>query len=121
MTTKTKTKTSFEAPEGFDKMTEAQATKLMGIWVGANPTARVYAIDGMFPNGLPMYLRKPTGKRADIHRMVADAGDVGMAMGAYLDKARRLGGGYRDLLAMWQGGFTPSSTSWGKPTIKLIA
>jgi hypothetical protein len=121
MTTKTKTKTNFEAPTDFDKMTEAQAIKLVGIWVGANPTARVYAIDGMFPNGLPMYLRKPTGKRADIHRMVADAGDVGMAMGAYLDKARRLGGGYRDILAMLQGGFTPSSTSWGTPTIKLVA
>jgi|TARA_R110002020_G_scaffold311005_1_gene526663 hypothetical protein len=121
MNTKTKTKATFEAPEGFDKMPEAQAIKLMAMWVGANPMARVYAIDGMFPNGLPVYLRSPTGKRADIHRTVADAGDVGIAVGAYLDKARRLGGGYRDLLAMWQGGFTPSSTSWGTPTIKLVA
>ena len=120
MTTKS-TKATFEAPTDFDKMTEAQAIKLMAIWVGANPTARVYAIDGMFPNGLPMYLRKPTGKRADIHRVVADAGDEGIAVGAYLDKARRLGGGYRDILAMLQGGFTPSSTSWGTPTIKLVA
>ena len=117
----TKTKTTFEAPPGFDKMTDTQAIRLVGIWVAANPTARIYPLEGMWPNGLPMYIRKPTGKRADIHRMVADAGEEGMAMGAYLDKARKLGGGYRDLLAMYLGGFTPSSAGYGKPTVRLTA
>jgi len=123
MTTKTntKTKTNFEAPEGFDELDLKQAIHIMAIWVATNPTARIYAIEGMFPNGLPLYLRSPTGKRANIHRMVADAGEEGIAMGAYLDKARRLGGGYRDLLAMWQGGFTRSSKGWGIPTVKLAA
>ena len=113
MTNKTSNKASFEAPEGFDKMTDSQATRLMGIWVAANPTARVYAIEGLWADALPMYIRKPTGKRADIHRLVGDAGVEGIGMGTYLDKAR--------LLAMHQGGFTPSSVGYGKPTIRLAA
>jgi hypothetical protein len=121
MTIKTNAKTSFEAPADFDKMTDSQATRLMAIWVAANPLARIYLIEGLWADGLPVYIRKPTGKRADIHRLVGDAGVEGIGIGPYLEKARKLGGGYRDVLAMHLGGFTPSSVGYGKPTIRLAA
>jgi hypothetical protein len=117
----TKTKTTFEAPEDFGKLTVSQANRIVGMYIAANPGATIYAVEGMWAEGLPMYIRKVTGKRADIHRMVGDAGAEGITFKAYLAKAIRLGGGYTDITAMLNGGFSPTANGYGKSTVRLTA
>ena len=117
MNTKTKT-TTFEAPEGFLDALGKEQTRTLAIWLAANPTARIEAIDGVVAEGgLPPYIRKPTGKRADINHMMVK----GMTVAAFLPEAARLGGGYTDIIAALNGGYSPSSMTWGRPAIRLLA
>ena len=117
MNTKTKT-TTFEAPEGFLDALGKEQKRTLGIWLAANPTARIEAIDGVVAEGgLPPYIRKPTGRRADINHMMVK----GMTVKAFLPLAARLGGGFTDIIAALNGGYSPSSTTWGRPTVRLVA
>jgi|TARA_A100001518_G_C1175882_1_gene25713 hypothetical protein len=94
---------------------QAQATAV-ALWVAANPGA-VIKPKGIAEGGLPAYIRKPTGKRADINRMFTE----GVTVGEFLAKARKLGGGYTDLVAGLAGGYSPSASTYGLPAITLEA
>ena len=112
------TATTFKAPEGFLDALGKEQKRTLGIWIAANPTARIEAIDGVVAKGaLPPHVRKPTGKRADINHMMVE----GMTVKAFLPEAARLGGGYTDIIAGLNGGYSPSSMTWGRPAIKLVA
>ena len=112
------TTTTFKAPEGFLDALGKEQTRTLAIWLAANPTARIEAIDGVVAEGgLPPYIRKPTGKRADINHMMVK----GTSVAAFLPEAARLGGGYTDILAALNGGYSPSSMTWGRPAIRLVA
>ena len=110
--------TTFEVPEAIkEAMPKAQHAAL-GAWLAANPTARIAPIVGVVAEGcLPAYLRSPNGKRADIVRMMVK----GMSAALFLKEARRLGGGYTDLIAGLLGGYSRSSPTWGKPAFTLTA
>tara|TARA_R110002012_G_scaffold287626_2_gene480068 strand:- start:171 stop:521 length:351 start_codon:yes stop_codon:yes gene_type:complete len=111
-------KTTFEAPEGFLDALGKEQRRTLGIWLAANPTARIEAIDGVVAEGeLPAHIRKPEGRRADINRMMTK----GMTVKAFLPLAARLGGGHTDIIAALNGGYGPSSTTWGRPAIRLLA
>ena len=117
--TKTNTKTSqvtFEAPEGFNTMVESDQDKAVAIWVAANPKAVIKPV-GIGEGGLPAYLRRDTGKRADINRMLAS----GLPVAKFIPEARKLGGGYRDLAAALAGGYSRKAVGYGKGVVELVA
>ena len=116
MTNQVKTTNTFKAPEGFGTMAEADQDKAVAVWVAANPNATIKAV-GIPEGGLPTYLRKDTGKRADINRLLA----TGLSVAKYLPQARQLGGGYRDLAAALAGGYSRKASGYGVPAVKLVA
>ena len=116
MTNKTKTTTTFEAPEGFNEALLKAQINAVSAWVAANPTATIEAI-GIGEGGLPTYLRRDTGKRADINRMMVEGGSVK----ALLPKAAKLGGGWTDIVAGLTGGYSRSPAGYGVPAFKLVA
>ena len=115
MTNKTKT-TIFEAPEGFGEDLLKAQINAVSAWVAANPTATIQDI-GIGEGGLPTYLRRDTGKRADINRMMVEGGSVK----ALLPKAAKLGGGWTDIVAGLTGGYSRSAAGYGTPAFKLVA
>lgn len=116
MTKQAKKTTTFEAPEGFGTMAEADQDKAVAIWVAANPNATIQPV-GIPEGGLPLYLRRDTGKRADINRMFATP----LRVAKYLPEARKLGGGYRDLSAALAGGYSRKAAGYGTAAVKLVA
>jgi len=110
--------TTFKVPEAMRHAVPKDQNAYLGVWLAANPTARIAPIVGVVAEGcLPAYLRSPNGKRADIVRMMVK----GMSVALFLKEARRLGGGYTDLIAGLLGGYSPSSPTWGKPAFTLTA
>ena len=110
--------TTFKVPEAMRHAVPKDQNAYLGVWLAANPTARIAPIVGVVAEGcLPAYLRSPNGKRADIVRMMVK----GMSAALFLKEARRLGGGYTDLIAGLLGGYSPSSPTWGKPAFTLTA
>ena len=108
--------TTFEAPEGFNDAAIKQQVAAIAAWVAANPTARIAPIGGkLAEGGLPAYLRRDTGKRADINRVLAE----GASVADFLAYARPLGGGYVDLAAALTGGYSRSAAGYGKPVVTL--
>ena len=116
MTKQEKNTNTFKAPEGFGTMAEADQDKAVAVWVAANPNATIKPV-GIPEGGLPTYLRKDTGKRADINRLLA----TGPSVAKYLPQARQLGGGYRDLAAALAGGYSRKASGYGVPAVKLVA
>jgi hypothetical protein len=113
----TNTKT-FELPEGYIEALPKVQNSILHAWIAANPTAIIKPIQGVVAEGgLPAYIRKPTGKRADIVAMMVK----GMTVAKFMPEAKRLGGGYTDLVAGLLGGYTPSSTTYGRPAFTLTA
>ena len=109
MTNKTSTTTKFELPEGFARdMLPKQQVHALALWVAANPSATIYPV-AIPEGGLPVYLRKDTGKRADICRMLNSP----IPVGKFLVEARKLDGGYTDLVAALLGGYSPSAIGYG--------
>jgi len=116
MTKTTKQATSFEAPDDFGAMAPMQQVKAVAAWVAANPTAKVAAIS-IGEGGLPVYLRRDTGKRADINRLMVE----GTTVADFLPTSRKLGGGYTDLVAGLLGGYSRSAAGYGTPHFTLTA
>ncbi len=110
------TKTTFQAPEDFTTMLPQAQINAVALWVAANPKAVIKPV-GIAEGGLPAYLRKPTGKRATINYLFTE----GVTVGEFLAKARKLGGGYTDLVAGLAGGYSPSATTYGVAAITLEA
>ena len=111
MTNKTSTKATvtFEAPEGFARdMDPKQQVHAVALWAAANPNATIYPM-AIPEGGLPVYLRRDTGKRADICRMFASP----IPLGKFLAEARKLGGGYTDLIAALLGGYSRVAIGYG--------
>ena len=115
-TKSTPTSATFEAPEGFGAMVLKEQTQALHAWVAANPTATIQPT-GIGEGGLPAYLRRDTGKRADINRMLASP----IAVAKFLVEARKLGGGYTDLVAALTGGYSRSAVGYGNAVVKLQA
>ena len=115
--TKTNTKqVTFQAPEGFAEMAPKAQINAVAAWVAANPTARIAPIGGkLAEGGLPAYLRRDSGKRADINRVLAE----GASVAEFLAYARPLGGGYVDLAAALTGGYSRSAAGYGNPVVTL--
>ena len=110
--------TTFEVTDTFKEALPKAQNAMLGAWLAANPTARIAPIAEVVVEGsLPAYLRRPNGKRADIVRMMVK----GMSVALFLKEARRLGGGYTDLIAGLLGGYSPSSKTWGTPAFTLTA
>jgi hypothetical protein len=98
-----------------DATTQAQVNALAA-WVAANPTAVITPIAGkLAEGGLPAYLRRDHGKRADINRRLAE----GITVAEFLAYARPLGGGYVDLVAAVHGGYSRSANGYGKPYVNI--
>ena len=109
MTSKTSTAVTFEAPEGFARdMLPKQQVHTLAVWAIANPNATIYPM-AIPEGGLPVYLRRDTGKRADICRMFSQP----VKLGKFLADARKLGGGYTDLIAALLGGYSPVAIGYG--------
>ena len=108
----------FEAPEGFmDAMPKVQITMLK-VWVAANPGCIIEPIEGrLAEGGLPPYLKRDQGKRANIHRLAS----VPIGVTKFMLEAAKYGGGYPDLLALVAGGFGPSASTWGTAFVRLVA
>jgi len=79
MATKTTKQVTFEAPEGFAEMAPKVQVNTVAAWVAANPTAKIAPI-AIADGGLPTYLRRDVGKRADINRLMV----AGVTMAKYL-------------------------------------
>ena len=110
--------TTFEVTDTFKEAMPKAQNAALGAWLAANPTARIAPIAGVVAQGcLPAYLRSPNGKRADIVRMMVK----GMSVALFLSEAKRLGGGYTDMIAGVLGGYTSSSPTWGKPAFTITA
>ena len=110
--------TTFEVPETMRHAMPKDQNLYLGVWLAANPTARIAPIVGVVAEGcLPAYLRSPNGKRADIVRLMVK----GMPVAKFLVAARLQGGGYTDLIAGVSGGYSPSSPTWGKPAFTITA
>ena len=117
--TKNQTPVTFEAPEGFADMPLAAATKAVVAWVVANPNVVIKPTEALAEGNLPPYIRKPTGKRATIN--YALNAPEGITVRDFLQVATMHGGGYTDLVAALQGGYSPSSKVWGKAYVTLQA
>ena len=108
MTSKTSPVT-FEAPEGFARdMLPKQQVHALALWAIANPNATIYPM-AIPEGGLPVYLRRDTGKRADINRMLCKP----IKLGKFIVDARKLGGGWTDLIAAINGGYSPVAIGYG--------
>ena len=116
MTKQVKATNTFEAPEGFGTMAEADQDKAVAVWVAANPNATIKPV-GIPEGGLPTYLRRDTGKRADINRLIA----TGPRVAKFIPLARKQGGGWRDLAAALAGGYSRKAAGYGVPAVKLVA
>ena len=116
MGTKTIKQVAFEAPEGFAEMAPKVQVNTVAAWVAANPTAKVAPIS-IADGGLPTYLRRDVGKRADINRLMV----AGVTMAEYLPTSRKLGGGYTDIVAGLLGGYSRSAAGYGTPHFTLKA
>ena len=116
MTKTTKQATSFEAPDDFGAMAPQAQVKAVAAWVAANPTAKIAPIS-IGEGGLPVYLRRDTGKRADINRLMVE----GTTVADFLPTSRKLGGGYTDLVAGLLGGYSRSAAGYGTPHFTLKA
>ena len=115
--TKSNTKqVAFQAPEGFAEMAPKAQVSAVAAWVAANPTAKVEAIS-IAEGGLPTYLRNDSGKRADINRLMVS----GISLAKYLPISRKLGGGYTDIVAGLNGGYSRSASGYGTPHFRLVA
>tara|TARA_R100001594_G_scaffold1044_1_gene4268 strand:- start:111 stop:458 length:348 start_codon:yes stop_codon:yes gene_type:complete len=106
----------FVAPEGFNEMLPSQQANTVAVWLAANPNATITPT-GIAEGGLPPYLRRDTGKRADINRLLASR----IKVAEFIPQARKLGGGYTDLVAALVGGYSRSSAGYGKGVIELVA
>tara|TARA_R100000315_G_C5178854_1_gene103582 strand:+ start:123 stop:470 length:348 start_codon:yes stop_codon:yes gene_type:complete len=115
MTKQTK-QTTFEAPEGFNEMAPKAQANAVAAWVAANPKATIQPT-AIGEGGLPAYLRSDSGKRADINRMLASP----IAVAKFIPEARKLGGGYTDLVAALTGGYSRSAAGYGNAVVKLTA
>ena len=107
---------TFEAPEGFNEMLLKNQINAVAAWVAANPNATIQPT-AIGEGGLPAYLRSDTGKRADINRMLASPTPVAK----FIPEARKLGGGYTDLVAALTGGYSRSAVGYGNAVVKLTA
>ena len=116
MTKTTKQATSFEAPEEFGAMAPQAQVKAVAAWCAANPTAKIAAIS-IAEGGLPIYLRRDTGKRADINRLMVE----GATVKDFRPLAAKLGGGWTDLVAGLLGGYSRSAAGYGTPHFTLKA
>lgn len=109
---------TFKAPEGFSDSVLKEQGRILGAWIAANPTATIKPIKGVVAEGaLPAYIRRATGKRADINAMMVK----GMPVAKFLPLAAALGGGYPDIIAGLNGGYSRSSTQWGRPAFTITA
>jgi hypothetical protein len=108
----------FQAPEDFWQAEAKVQNNIVGVWIAANPACVIRPIEGRIAEGgLPAYLRRDTGKRADINRMLGQP--IGVAK--FLVDARKLGGGYTDLVAALAGGYSRSAVGYGTPVVQLTA
>jgi len=89
--------------------------KAVRIFCAANLGAQIVPVN-VPKGGLPAYLRRDSGKRADINRMLASP----IPVAKFLDEARKLGGGWRDLSAALVGGYSRSAFGYGNPAVKII-
>jgi hypothetical protein len=110
--------TKFEVTETFAQALKDVQNNIVHAWLAANPNARLDPITTeVAEGGLPSYLKKGIGKRADINRMMVK----GMTVAKFLPAAKPLGGGYPDMVAGLLGGYSPSSKTWGRPAFTLTA
>jgi hypothetical protein len=112
------TKLTFEVTDAFIQALPKVQNVMLHVWLAANPGATINPIAGVVAEGgLPPYIHRATGKRADIVIMMVK----GMPVAKFLPAAKRLGGGYPDMVAGLLGGYSPSSKTWGKPAFTLTA
>ena len=112
----TNTKVATYAPtEGLGEATTQAQVKHIVAWVMANPGAVITPTGNLAQGGLPPYLRRDTGKRADINRKLTE----GVSVAEFLAYARHLGGGYVDLAAALHGGYSRTANGYGKPAVTL--
>jgi len=101
----------------FEATVQAQVVAVSA-WVSANPGAVITPIDGkLAEGGLPPYLRRDHGKRANINRKLAE----GVTVKEFLAYARGQGGGYVDLVAGLTGGYSRTANSYGRPVVELVS
>ena len=104
----------FKLPEGFKDMAPQAQDKAVSIWSAANLGAEIVPVN-IPEGGLPAYLRRDVGKRADINRMLASP----IPVAKFIVEARKLGGGWRDLSAALVGGYSRSAFGYGNPVVKV--
>jgi hypothetical protein len=108
----------FKAPDGFKEAEGKVQNHAIAAFVAANPGCTIQPIKGRIAEGgLPTYLRRDSGKRADICRMLAKP----IGVNKFLVEARKLGGGYTDLVAALVGGYSRSAVGYGVPIVEIVA
>ena len=107
---------TFQASEDFSQALPKAQVNEVAAWVAANPKATIVAT-GIAEGGLPPYLRRDTGKRANINRTLSQ----GLTVAEFLTAARPLGGGSTALVAALAGGYSRSAVGYGSPCVKLVA
>lgn len=111
-------RTTFEAPDGFKEAEGKVQNHAIAAFVAANPGSVIQPIMGRIAEGgLPTYLRRDSGKRADICRMLAKP----IGVSKFLMESRKLGGGYTDLVAALTGGYSRSAVGYGIPVVEVVA
>jgi hypothetical protein len=109
---------TFVAPDGFKEAEGKVQNHAIAAFVAANPGCIMQPIKGRIAEGgLPTYLRRDSGKRADICRMLAKPITISM----FLIEARKLGGGYTDIVAAIAGGYSRSAVGYGTPIVEIVA
>ena len=109
-------KTTFKPSEALaTNLTKLQVAEVAA-WVAANPKAVIQAVN-VAEGALPAYLRRDQGKRADINRMLTQ----GLTVQDFIKAARPLGGGWVDLVAALNGGYSRAVPGYGTPAVRLAA
>ncbi len=85
-------------------------------WCAANPTAIIRVLN-IPDGGLPPYVRKQEGKRAECNRLLTQ----GLTPAMYNLAARAYGGGWTDLIAAVLGGYSPTAPGFGTPAVAIVA
>ena len=112
----TKQVNKFQDLEALANATPKEQGNMLAVWVIANKGAKIVPNGSVAPGNLPAYLRRGTGKRADINKCF----DATITVADFLAVAKPLGGGYTDLAAALLGGYSRSANGFGKAGVVTL-